>query len=49
MQQRFHRQTTRASRYDYSAGGMYFITTCTKGREEFFGKIQNGKMILNEI
>ncbi|MDR0651630.1 MAG: transposase [Candidatus Peribacteria bacterium] len=28
---------------------MYFITTCTQNKEEFFGKIQNGAMILNKI
>jgi len=28
---------------------MYFVTICTKNREEFFGEIIDGKMILNEI
>jgi REP element-mobilizing transposase RayT len=43
------RKSPRASRYDYSSVGVYFITICTKGREEFFGRIQDQKMILNEI
>ena len=28
---------------------MYFITICTKEREELFGEIKNGKMVLNEL
>lgn len=28
---------------------MYFVTICAKNREEFFGEIKNGKMILNKI
>jgi REP element-mobilizing transposase RayT len=28
---------------------VYFITICTKGREEYFGKIVDKKLILNEI
>lgn len=35
--------------YDYSWNGSYFVTICTKDREEFFGEIQNGIMGLNEI
>jgi REP element-mobilizing transposase RayT len=27
---------------------MYFITTCAQDREEFFGEIQNGEIVLNE-
>ncbi|MDR0369214.1 MAG: hypothetical protein LBH96_01410 [Candidatus Peribacteria bacterium] len=45
----YHRKNPRAVWYDYSIGGMYFITTCTQGRGEYFGKIQNGNMFLNEI
>ena len=35
--------------YDYSSNGNYFITICTKNREEFLGKIINGKMNLSLI
>src|SRR4030042_2172704 len=42
-------QSARLSGYDYSQNGMYFITICAKDREEFFGKIENGKMILSDI
>ena len=33
--------------YDYSQGGYYFVTICTKDREEWFGKIENGEMVLS--
>jgi len=35
--------------WDYSSDGYYFVTICTKNREEFFGEIKNGIMVLNEI
>lgn len=28
---------------------MYFITICTKNKEEYLGKIESGKVILNDI
>ncbi|NUJ97323.1 hypothetical protein HGA92_00875 [Candidatus Gracilibacteria bacterium] len=34
--------------YDYSSGGAYFITICTKNRENYFGEIADGAMVLNE-
>lgn len=42
-------KSARLENYDYSQNGMYFVTICTKDREEFFGEIVNGKMILNEV
>ena len=47
-----NRYTIRSARlpgYDYSQNGMYFTTICTKDKEEFFGEIKNGEMILNDI
>ena len=41
--------STRFKGWDYSSDGYYFVTICTRGREEFFGKIENEKMILNEM
>jgi len=43
------RKSPRYQWYDYASTGSYFITICTKNREEYFGKIKDGKMILNEI
>ncbi|MBX3043464.1 MAG: hypothetical protein KIT33_05120 [Candidatus Kapabacteria bacterium] len=44
----FNRKRNRLKDFDYSNDGYYFVTICTQNREEFFGKIKNGKMILNE-
>ena len=43
-----HRRSIRLKGYDYSQKGLYFITICTHHRIHLFGKIENGKMILNE-
>ena len=42
-----HRKSSRLKGYDYSQDGAYFVTICCKDRECLFGKIKNGKMILN--
>lgn len=39
----------RLPNYDYSGKGIYFVTINVKNREEKFGKVNNGKMILSEI
>jgi putative transposase len=41
--------TARLPNYDYSMNGNYFITICTLGRMQHFGKIKNEEMILNEM
>jgi putative transposase len=41
-------ESTRYRGYDYSSPGKYFITICTKNKIRYFGKIDNGKMILSE-
>lgn len=41
--------STRLKNWDYSWNGHYFITICTKDRQTFFGNIENGIMILNDI
>lgn len=41
------RKKLRLEWYDYSSNGYYFITICTKWRENFFGEIIDGEMILN--
>jgi putative transposase len=42
------RKSIRLKGYDYSLAGLYFITICVQNRECMFGKIENGKMILND-
>ncbi|AEA43096.1 transposase [Fluviicola taffensis] len=49
MALRFQNQTMRASWWDYSNSGTYFITICTKNKSRFFGKIQEGEIQLSEV
>ena len=35
--------------YDYTSPGKYFITICTKNKIPYFGKIENGEMILSKL
>lgn len=42
------RKLNRLKGYDYSQNGYYFVTICTKNRQEFFGEIKNGELTLNE-
>ena len=44
-----NRRSIRLKNYDYSSDGAYFITFVTKNREDFFGEIINGEMILNNF
>ena len=41
------RHSIRLKGYDYSQTGAYFVTICTRNRVCLFGKIENGKMLLN--
>jgi putative transposase len=41
--------SARASWWDYSQNGAYFITICTANRECLFGKIANNTMVLSSI
>jgi putative transposase len=41
------RKHIRLDGYDYSKEGGYFITMCTRKRRKLFGKIIEGRMILN--
>ncbi|MGD8781769.1 MAG: hypothetical protein PVH88_22740 [Ignavibacteria bacterium] len=43
------RRKTRWSAYDYSSPAWYFVTICTGKMQEFFGKVINEKMFLNEL
>ena len=43
------RKRIRLSEYDYSSDGDYFVTICTKDRQNFFGEIRNGIMGLNDF
>ena len=44
-----HRRSIRLKGYDYAQSGAYYITICTWDRKCLFGKITDGKMVLNEL
>ncbi len=43
-----NRQSHRLEGYDYSRNGAYFITVVCQNRENRFGEIVNGEMVLND-
>ncbi len=43
-----HRRSIRLRGYDYSGGGAYFITICSREKQLLFGDIVEGEMILTE-
>ena len=45
----YHRRSVRLKGYDYARGGMYFVTICAKKREELFGNIERGRIVLTDI
>jgi putative transposase len=49
FQNQYRIPSTRASWWDYSQDGLYFITLCTANREPIFGKIENKQMALSPI
>jgi len=44
----YNPKSNRLQNYDYSSNWWYFITICTKDRQNYFGEIVDWKMILNE-
>ena len=48
MGYKFHKQY-RLPGFDYSGEGEYFVTICTADHKEYFGEIEDGKMILSEM
>lgn len=44
-----HRRNIRLKGYDYSREGLYYVTLCTQNHVCMFGKIDDGKMILNNV
>ena len=45
--EKHHRRSIRIRVYDYSQGGMYFVTICTRDREYLFGEVVDGEMRLS--
>lgn len=44
-----NRKPNRLKQFNYSYKGIYFVTICTKNKEEYFGQIRNKTMVLNKI
>jgi len=49
MAQEYKTKSIRLKYWDYSTPWWYFVTISTKNHKSYFGKIVNGKMVLNEI
>jgi putative transposase len=49
FQNKYRIPSARLQTWDYANNGAYFITICTKNREQYFGKIENNEMQLSEI
>ncbi len=49
FQNKYKIESTRLKCWDYSNPGFYFVTICTKNRENIFGEIVNKKIILNKF
>lgn len=47
--QEHHRRSIRLKEYDYTNPNWYYVTICTHDRKNLFGKIINGKVILNDF
>jgi len=43
------RKSPRLRGYDYCLSGYYFVTICTKDRMHYFGEIDGGEMVLNDL
>jgi REP element-mobilizing transposase RayT len=48
-QNKYRVESTRLKEWDYTNPWWYYVTICTKEHQEYFGKIENEKMILNEL
>ena len=48
MRQFKSRKLNRLKKCDYSLTGYYYVTICTQDRREYFGRIENGRMVTNQ-
>ena len=49
FQNKYRIPSSRLQHWDYRWAGAYFITICTKDRIHYFGKIENGNMVLSNV
>jgi len=45
----YRAESTRLQKWDYSNPWWYYVTINTKDHQEYFGKVENAKMILNKL
>jgi putative transposase len=45
----YERKKQRLQDFDYSMNNFFFVTMCCQNREKYFGKIENGQIILNNF
>lgn len=48
-QNKYRIESARLKEWDYKNAAWYYVTICTKNHIRWFGKVINGKMILNRI
>ncbi|WP_157471572.1 hypothetical protein [Marinifilum fragile] len=48
FQNKYRIPSARATWWDYSSEGLYFITICTRNQETLFGEIESEQMILSQ-
>lgn len=48
FQNRYRIESTRLKGWDYASEGSYFVTICTRDRDNLFGRVVKGKMELNQ-
>ncbi len=44
----YQRKSIRLREYDYANPNWYYVTICSNDRKIIFGKVENGKMLLND-
>ncbi len=49
FREKYRIESARLKHWDYSSAGYYFITICTKDKDNLFGEIENREMILNNF
>ncbi len=49
FQNKYRITSARLKNWDYGWNARYFVTICTQNRECYFGDVEDGEMVLNDI
>jgi putative transposase len=49
FQNKYRIPSARLQNWDYGSNAMYFVTICTQNRENYFGNVVDGKMVLSNV